>query len=101
MRTNIQGRTRWIVAAVMLALPVVLLLSSVRSLGEIDNTRSLYLRNRAATIAVRLENLPSYDTDDSLAEMLFAEEPALVDLKVYQSPAEEPGNMVLQSPLAR
>jgi signal transduction histidine kinase len=97
MRTNIQGRMRWIVAAVMLALPLVLLLSSVRSLGELDNTRSLYLRNRAATIAARLENLPLDDTDDNLAEMLYAEEPALVDLRIYRSPEEEPGNSNLQS----
>ena len=97
MRTDLQGRMRWAVAAVLLALPVVLLLSSVRSLSELDDTRSVYLRNRAATIAARLENLPPEETDEELADMLFAEEPGLVDLKVYRSPGDEPGNTILES----
>jgi len=97
MTRNFQAAIRWLVAVAMLALPVVLLLSSVRSLGELRETKSVYLRNRAATIAARLENLhPEQLADDPLT-VLGDEEPALVDLVIYDSEAADPDDEVLRS----
>ena len=96
MTWNSQAAIRWLVAVVMLALPVVLLLSSVRSLGELRETKRVYLRNRAATIAARLESLrPEQLADDPLT-VLGDEEPALVDLTIYDSEAADPNNEVLR-----
>ena len=97
MTRNFQAAIRWLVAVAMLALPVVLLLSSVRSLGELRETKSVYLRNRAATIAARLESLhPEQLADDPLT-VLGDEEPALVDLVIYDSEAADPDDEVLRS----
>ena len=83
---------RWPVAAVLLVLPVVLLFSSVRSLREIEETKAIYLRNRAATLAARLENMAVGGLDEDLAETLAAEEPALAALRVYRSEQEAAGD---------
>jgi two-component system sensor histidine kinase HydH len=73
----------------MLVLPVVLLLSALRSLQELNETKGVYLRNRTADLAARLENLSQQQIDGDLFDLLAAEEPALLDLRVYQSPADD------------
>jgi len=88
MERNVQGWVRYAAAVVMLALPVVLLLSSIRTLGELEETKTIYLRNRAATLAARLENLRPEELNEDLLDRLADEEPALVDLRIYGSPEQ-------------
>ncbi len=97
MNSRRQSAVRWIVAATMLVLPVVLLLSSVRSLQELSETKAVYLRNRTADLAARLENLDQEYFGEDLLDLLAAEEPALLDLRIYASPEEDADDQTLAS----
>lgn len=72
------ARSLWPVLA--LTLPAILLASALLTLREFDELRSVYLRDRAATLAARLETLPP----DQFAKTLEEEEPALVGLRVFE-----------------
>jgi hypothetical protein len=69
--------SRLLLPVVIVALPLVLLLSSVRTFQELDEQRALYLRNRVAMLAGRLENLPTSETGTATFEQLSADEPSL------------------------
>jgi hypothetical protein len=56
------------------ALPVVLLVSAWRTLGEMNEQREVYLRDRAARLAGRLETLPVGTTPEALVEALGEDE---------------------------
>ncbi len=76
--------SRLILPLVVVALPSVLLFSSLRTLRELDEQRTVYLRHRVAMLAARLENLaPSAGLPD---------DPDLVDLQVIErgAPADTP-----------
>jgi two-component system sensor histidine kinase HydH len=96
MRGKRQSAIRWAVAAAVLVLPVVLMLSALRSLREMPDNARLYLRSRAATLAARLENLHPDQVGEELTDMLAAEEPGLIEARVYRSAEEEPDNTTLQ-----
>ena len=64
--------------ALTIGLAVVLLVSSLRTMRELHEQRSAFLRGRVAGIAARLETLAPGDPLDALAES----EPGLVDLHV-------------------
>jgi signal transduction histidine kinase len=72
----------------MLAVPLVLLVSSFLTFREFNEMRGLYFRNRAATIAARLETLPPDQLSEGVVDLLAAEEPALVDLVVFEAPGQ-------------
>lgn len=67
----------------MVALAAVLLASSLRSVRELEEVKEVFLRNKAATIAGRMEGLEAAFADEDLFDLLAAEEPALVELRVY------------------
>ena len=67
--------------ALMLAVPVVLVISAIVTLREFDEMRIVYLRNRAATLAARLETV----SPDRFTETLENEEPALAGLRVLEA----------------
>jgi two-component system, NtrC family, sensor histidine kinase HydH len=75
---------RAILPLAVAALPAVLLLSSLRTLREIDEQRSVYLRHRVALVAARLESGPTP------AEL--SDEPDLVDLQAIErgGPGDDP-----------
>lgn len=78
---------RWrsaLLAVAAIALPLILVASALRTFRALDEQRSVFLRNRAAAIAGRLEALPASAQPADLLD----EEPGLVDLRVY-SPGEE------------
>jgi len=83
---------RWPVAAVVLVLPAVLLLSSIRSLREIEETKAAYLRNRAVTVAARLESMDAAGPARDLTRALAVEEPALAALEIYRSEQQAAGD---------
>jgi hypothetical protein len=70
---------------VIVALPLVLLLSAVRTFQELDEQKALYLRNHVAMLAGRLENLPASETGTTEFEQLSADEPSLVDLELIDA----------------
>ena len=76
--------SRLLLPVVIVALPLVLLLSSVRTFQELDVQKALYLRNRVAMLAGRLENLPASDTGTEAFEQLSADEPSLMDLELIE-----------------
>ena len=92
MGSRLDAVSRYVWAPPVLALPGVPLLASILTFRELGEMRAVYLRNRAATIAGRLENLPLSDLD-----ALYAEEPALNDLEVFERGAGTPGNAAIEA----
>ncbi len=78
-------------------LPVVLLLSSFRTFGELGSQRSVYLRNRAAAVAGRLESLAPTTPDSELFDLLSRDEPALADLELLDRRADVTEGASLES----
>jgi two-component system sensor histidine kinase HydH len=77
----------------MVALPLVLLLSALRTLQELEEQKAVYLRSRLAMLISRLENLPPAATADELFERLAEEESSLTGLMLIERGAagDEPG----------
>jgi len=73
---------RMLLPLAVAALPLVLLYSSLRTFHEIDLQRGVYLRDRVALLAARLENLPEAASSEELAEALSQDEPYLTGLRV-------------------
>lgn len=68
--------------ALALALPAILLFSSLRTFRELDAQREVYLRERVASIAGKIEAAESRNEPVERAlESLVSEEPHLVDLR--------------------
>lgn len=76
------SRALWIGATI--ALPAVLLLSSLRTFRQLDEQRAVYLRQRVSVLAARLETLPAGEMTGTILEVLAEEEPNLVGLEVIQ-----------------
>jgi len=74
--------SRCVLPVAIAALPVVLLVSSIRTFREVDNQRTVYLRHRVAVMAARLENLSAGGSWEPVLEALSEEEPGLEDVEV-------------------
>ena len=92
MGSRVDAVSRYVWVPAVLALPAVLLLTSILTFRELGEMRTVYLRNRVATIAGRLETLPVSDFD-----MLYSEEPALTDLEVFERGSGTPANAALEA----
>ena len=77
--------------ACALVLPVVLLSSSLRTFAELERMKTVYLRNRAATLSARLETIDL----TRAGEVLGAEERAFLGLRIFPDPnaAEDRENL--------
>jgi len=95
--SKIKSISRYLLLPVMLALPLILLVSSYLTFREFREMKGLYLRNRAATIAARLESFSPAELSGELFGVLVPEEPALVDLVVFQRGAESPDRPILDA----
>jgi two-component system sensor histidine kinase HydH len=71
------------------ALPFVLLYSSLRTFHELDEQRTVYLRQRVSILAARLENLRAGATPESLWETLSENEPYLRDIAIISRGAAD------------
>jgi two-component system sensor histidine kinase HydH len=71
---------RYVPAALAMLLPIILVYSSLRTFAELDQLRSVFLRNRSAAIAARLETLSGAGAEelDKLAES----EPGVLSVRV-------------------
>jgi len=74
--------SRALIPLVVAALPVVLLLSSLRTFREVEIQRTVYLRHRVALLAARLEYLPASAAADADYQSLGADEPNLIGLEI-------------------
>jgi two-component system sensor histidine kinase HydH len=97
MTNRIKGLSRYAIVPALLALPLILLVSSLLTFRELHEMQAVYLRNRAATIAARLENVSPEQQEGQLLEFLSTEEPALVDLRIYQPGEKDAESPVLES----
>ncbi len=86
-------RHLWYLA--LLALPLALLTSAVVTFRELQTMQRVYLRDRAATIAARLETLPPEGFAEGL-ETLAAEEPGLVDIRVFSADQATPERPLME-----
>ena len=95
-----QGRvaSQFVLFAAIGALPCVLLLSSLRTLRELDEQKTVYLRERVAEIAARLETQTS-DTDPTLP--ILEAEPSLRDLRVIDRDGALGGDQAILQPIWR
>jgi signal transduction histidine kinase len=91
------NNTRYLLLPATLGLPLVLLFYALLTSRELNEMKAVYLRDRAATIAARLETLPPEELRGSLPERLANEEPALVDVEVFDTPSETGGNSALEA----
>jgi signal transduction histidine kinase len=78
---------KFVLPAISVVLPLMLLYSSLRTFHELDRQRQVYLQSRAAAIAARLETLPEGDL-----ERIGQDELGLVDLLILRSPASVDGD---------
>lgn len=95
--SGLKNVSRYVLLLGMLALPLVLLTSTVLTFREFNTMKGLYLRNRAATVAARLETLTPEQLSGDIVELLALEEPALVEVAVFTQGDEEPGDPVLEA----
>ena len=83
-RWTLPGKTApFILLAVSLGLPLVLVVHSVLATRELREMRSIFLRDRAATIAARLEVMPPERLDRGQFDELMESEPALLHLRLF------------------
>lgn len=76
---------RRVLLPLSLLLPVILIYTAVRTWRQLERQKDVYLRNRVAAIAARLETLPSgADPAD-----LLADEPGVVDVAVIRPESAE------------
>ncbi len=75
---------------VMVALPLVLLLSSLRTFQELEEQKTVYLRSRAAMVAGGLETLKGAPDADQAFAALGEAEPALYDLELIARERADP-----------
>jgi two-component system, NtrC family, sensor histidine kinase HydH len=84
--------SRLLVPVVIVALPLVLLLSSVRTFQALEEQKAVYLRNHVAILAGRLENLPATGAGGAVFDQLSADEPSLIGLELIErgKPGDDP-----------
>jgi signal transduction histidine kinase len=77
---------RYVPALLAMLLPVILVYSSVRTFYELDQMKSVFLRNRSAAIAARLETLKGTSDEDFRG---FSEnESGLIRIRVVSQPGD-------------
>ena len=82
----------FLLLAVSLGLPLLLVVHSVLATRELRVMRSTFLRDRAANIAARLELMPPDRLDRREFDDLMESEPALLGLWVFRGTDPDAGN---------
>ncbi len=78
-----------------LGLPLVLAVHTILTGRELKEMRAIYLRDRAANIAARLETMPPDQLRQERFNELFESEPALVAIRIIRSDASDGGDPAL------
>lgn len=82
VKTSARIASRIFLPIAVTALPLVLLFSAMRTFREFDEQKTVYLRDRVALLAGRLERLPETETPEAIFEKLSEDEPYLIDLQI-------------------
>ena len=83
--------------AISLGFPLILIFHSVLSTAELREMRSIFLRDRAANIAARLELMPPEQLARNEFDELLEGDPALVRIQVFRSADNGNGNPALEA----
>ncbi len=86
-----------VLLAVSLGLPLVLVLHAVFASRELLEMRAIFLRDRAAGIAARLELLPAHKVDAGEFDQLLEGEPALLGVRVFGPSETDAGNGAVEA----
>ena len=87
----------YMLLAISLGFPLVLIFHSVLSTGELREMRSIFLRDRAANIAARLELMSPEQLQRNEFDELLEGDPALVRIQVFRSSDLGNGNPALEA----
>jgi signal transduction histidine kinase len=97
-RWSLPRKTAFIVLlTVALGLPLVIVLHSVLATRELREMRLIFLRDRAGTIAARLETMPPERLAREQFDDLFEGEPALAALHVFDAADSAAGNGAVEA----
>jgi two-component system sensor histidine kinase HydH len=80
MKRGLRGLPGYTPAVLAMLLPVILLYSSVRTFYELDQMKAVYLRNRSAAIAAKLETLAAPDPEQ--LRRVADDEPGALDITI-------------------
>ena len=82
----------WLLVALSLGLPLALVLNAVFAARELNEMRAIYLRDRAAHVAARLEVTPAAQLAQGDFESLLESDPALLSVRVFRPEDPDGGN---------
>src|SRR5579864_4625434 len=94
-----RGPNRLSSALLLLSLgfPILLVVHAVYAARELNQMRSIFLRERAAAIAARLELMPPAQVQRNDFEELLEGDPAILRISVFRSSDRDPANPRLQA----
>lgn len=81
--------SRLAIPLLVVVLPALLVMSSLRTLKVLEDQQLVYLRSRAAALTGLLESLPPEMDDAAVVELATESEPALVDLALIPPDSAE------------
>ena len=90
------GKLAYLVGALTVALPALLAFHSIFTNRELREMRAVFLRDRAATIAARLETVPPALLANENLDELYESDPALLGLHVYAAGAKDNGDPTVE-----
>jgi len=91
------GKLIYVLTSVSLGFPALLVVHGVFSSREIHEMRSVFLRDRAGTLAGRLEMLPAEHLREARFDELFESDPALLGIQVFLAGHVDSGDTALQA----
>ena len=80
-----------------LGFPILLVLHSVYAARELNTMRSIFLRERAASVAARLEVMPPELLQENNLDALMEGDPALIQIRVFDSSEGPTSNGTLEA----
>lgn len=87
----------YLLAALAVALPALLVFHGLFSAREIRKMSAVFLRDRAAMVAARLETAPASDIREGRFDGLFESDPDLVGLHVFLAGQPDSGDPIVQA----
>jgi signal transduction histidine kinase len=97
-RVHLTGRLpALLLIGVSLCLPLVLALHAVYARRELREMRSIFLRDRAASVAARLESMPPEPLQRGDFDDLLEADPALLDIRVFPLSGAAPPDSALDA----
>ena len=87
----------YVLLALSVGMPLFLVGHSIFATREMNAMRSIFLRERAASIAARLEVMPRDQVTGGRFDDLVEGDPALLGIRVFRPDEPQPGNSALEA----